>query len=133
MTYALEAQRIQARFKTQWASAQPTIKVDYGESGFEAPSNSAWVELTVQPNDATNAALGHEVRNFGAIIIRVFVPHALGARLARQLMDSATPIFNNARFNGIRCWASVPTWLGLGDLGRYQATIRTPYYWHTIT
>lgn len=133
MSYELEATRIQSRFQTQWQAARPTIPVDYGASGFEAPTNTAWVELTVQPNDARNEALGPEVRNYGAVIIRIFVPHLLGQRLAKQLMDSATPIFNNAKFNGITCWASSPTWLGLGDQGRYQATVRTPYYWRTIT
>lgn len=133
MTYALEAQRIQARFQTAWQVARPTIRVDYGESGFEAPTNQAWVELIVQPNDAANSALGHEVRHYGAVIVRVFVPIVLGDRLARQLMDSAEPIFSNASFYGIKCWASQPTWLGLGDLGRYQGHIRTPYYWRSVT
>lgn len=131
MNFDAERISIESRFASLWQSED----ISFENISFKPPRDIQgaalpFVRISIRNSASfTDAIAAGSVVNqhTGRIWVQVFVPEGTGTALARQLADQAAVVFDNARFNGIKCYAAEIKSVGNDGLGYYQLNVSIPY------
>lgn len=108
---------VENRFRTQWASVNPTVPVRYDGIPFTPPEpQSPFVCIEVWDGDRNKASVGPGVqvrREFGTVFVDVYTEPDVGTLPARTLCDQITTIFRDVQVSGITFYE--PSILRVGE------------------
>jgi hypothetical protein len=138
MTYAAELASIETRFLDNYTGT-PVAMDDSGpvidpdtRLIVDQPDDAAWVRLSVRGAREEQASLGgvatKQFRNFGLIMIQIFVPTRDGHAAGRALADTIGAIFRTQQFGGITCRASSVSEQGKIAGGWIQTNVDVAYF-----
>jgi hypothetical protein len=131
LTFELERQAIEERFNTNHTSTP----IQYENVKFEQPDEASWVALTLLPGNANQVSVGttrHVKRFSGIIQVDIFTVEDTGTKIARDLADSISAIFDSVQFSlgssGL-ITTRVPEYTTLGvENGWYHAVVSVAYH-----
>ena len=124
---AFEALRasIETKFALEWGV---TTEIAWENISYE-PDNAPWVRLTV--GTGVGYTLGIDgtlptVRDTGVIMLQIFTPEGTGTKVNKELLDTALPIYEHTRFDGILVYTATVTQAGISN-GWYQTNVTFPF------
>lgn len=131
MTFISARNAIQNEFGTAWTLAQPTIPVVY-DNLETPPQGGAFVRLAVANSDSQQTALGDGARRwrqFGQVVVGVFVPKGTGPKLTDELVDSITAILRSKTIGGFVVTRSPSPQSPMEQGAWWVTNVLTDFYW----
>lgn len=97
-SYTTVGNTIKSRFFANWN----TTDIAWENRKFDPSTGTAWVRFNIRDGTALQPYLSNSRRQFGVVIVEIYVPDGTGDSTARTYADSISDIYRRIHVDGVR-------------------------------
>lgn len=106
-------------------------QVTFDDEDYEPPEDSAWLRLTIIPQNSVQRTLGPEgsrrYDRYSLVVVQIFVPKSEGTQLSDSIVNDLRAIYEGVRFSGLVFLTSQRRRIGV-DGRWYQTNLEANFY-----